>query len=114
MTHLLVSPPTGPPTHQARLQVSTELIHEMLKMPRETRILSVTFDGRTFEFTLEDPRLYGVEEGQELPIISPIYKSLTQMSGVLIQAAWIFEDSTEITDDAFPDDEPATEKEVAH
>ena len=105
MTHPLVTPPTGPPVHQARLLVSAELIHQMLKMPTETRILAVTFDGRTFDFRVEDPRLFGVEKGQELPQIQPLYTSYMPTTGMLIQAAWPFEDSTEITGDTFPDDE---------
>ncbi len=103
MTHPLIDPPEGPYIRQARMPVTAALIHNMLRMPEETRIVGATFDGRTLMFQIEDPRLRAIGDGEEFPPIVPSYETYTLPTGLLIRARWPF-DVEVITGDVFPDD----------
>lgn len=102
----LVNPPEGPPVHRARMPVSVELLHEILKLPRETSIVGATLDpaGHYLEFVIEDPRLAPVHEGQEIPQNMPKYVSYGTLHGTLIQAIWKFDQEEVTTGDTLPDD----------
>jgi hypothetical protein len=112
----LVNPPEGPPVHRALMPVTVELLHEILKLPRETRIVGATLDpaGFIIEFVIEDPRLAPVHEGQEIPQNNPTYVSRGTLHGTLIQAIWKFDQEEVTTGDTLPGDH-LTEKEfVTH
>ncbi len=101
------NPPEGPPVHRARMPVSVALLHEILKLPEQTRIVGATLDpaGHTLEFVIEDPRLAPVHDGQEIPQNNPLYVSRGTLHGTLIQAIWKFDGEEVTAGDTFPDDD---------
>ena len=101
------NPPEGPPVHRARMPVTVELLHEILRLPRETRIVGATLDpaGHTLEFVIEDPRLAPIHDGQEIPTNTPLYVSRGTIHGTLIQSIWKFEQGEVTAGDTFPDDD---------
>ena len=105
----LANPPEGPPVHRALMPVTVELLHEILRLPRETRIVGATLNpaGHTLEFVIEDPRLAAVHEGQEIPQNYPLYVSRGTRHGTLIQAIWKFDGEEVTAGDTFPDDDEA-------
>ena len=108
--------PEVPPIHRARMPVSVELLHQLLRLPDETRIVAGTLspDGRTLEFVIDDPRLEPIYEGQEIPTNSPNYVSYGTRYGTLIQVIWAFGSEEVRTGDTLPDDDPQTEKDHDH
>ena len=106
----LANPPEVPPVHRARMPVSVELLHQLLKLPDETRIIAgnLTPDGRTLEFVIEDDRLAAVYEGQEIPTNIPNYVSYGHRTGTLIQVIWAFGSEEVRTGDTLPDNDVLT------
>ena len=110
------NPPEAKPVNRARMPVSVELIHQLLRLPDETRIIAgnLSPDGRTLEFVIEDDRLEPVYEGQEIPTNIPNYVSYGTRHGTLIQVIWAFGSEEVRTGDTLPDDDPQTEKDHDH
>ncbi len=104
----LANPPEVPPIHRARMPVTVALLHQLLRLPDETRIVAGTLspDGRILEFVIEDPRLEPIYEGQEIPTNIPNYVSYGHRTGTLIQVIWAFGSEEIRTGDIIPDDDP--------
>ena len=110
-----VNPPPGPPVHRARMPVTVELLHQILRLPRETRIVGAHLidGGRTLEFIIEDERLEPVHDGHDIPQNIPSYVSYGTLHGHLIQAIWKFDGEEVRTGDSFPDDEAQPDDQEA-
>lgn len=76
--------------HIARVDISLDVLAEVLLVPDGVRLIEARIeDARYLRLLCEHPLLTGVEEGDEIPILSPVYIKRFENDVETISAEWL-------------------------